>query len=81
MTLALSRYSDTQIQKMGRWKGESFKEYIHKDFPCYSGGMSRDMKRSFGFVDISTGVNRDVLVDLKNSIMFTDYKTGSLAEA
>ena len=27
-TLALSGYSDTQIQKMGRWKGVTFKEYI-----------------------------------------------------
>jgi hypothetical protein len=27
-TLALSGYSDTQIQKMGRWKGNAFKEYI-----------------------------------------------------
>ena len=26
--LALSGYSDTQIQKMGRWKGATFKEYI-----------------------------------------------------
>ena len=25
MALALSGYSDTQIQKMGRWKGASFK--------------------------------------------------------
>ncbi len=26
--LALAGYSDTQIQKMGRWKGKTFKEYI-----------------------------------------------------
>ena len=26
--LALSGYSDTKIQKMGRWKGATFKEYI-----------------------------------------------------
>ena len=28
--LALSGYSDTQIQKMGRWRGASFKEYIRE---------------------------------------------------
>ena len=30
MALALSRYYDTHIHKMGRWKGTSFKEYIHE---------------------------------------------------
>ncbi len=28
--LALSGYSNTQIQKMGRWKGATFKEYIRE---------------------------------------------------
>ena len=27
-SLFLNGYSDTQIQKMGRWRGETFKEYI-----------------------------------------------------
>ena len=39
--LALSGYSDTQIQKMGRWKGATFKEYICKELACYSAGMSQ----------------------------------------
>ncbi len=26
--LALASYSDTQIQKMGRWRGATFKEYL-----------------------------------------------------
>ena len=81
MALALSGYSDTQIQKMGRWKGASFKEYIHEDFACYSGGMSKDMKRSFGFFNIASGANRDVIVDVTNYMMVTDYNTGSSAEA
>ena len=34
VALALSGYYDTQIQKKGRWKGSSFKEYIHKDLAC-----------------------------------------------
>jgi hypothetical protein len=29
--LALSGYSDMQIQKMGRWKGATFKEYIREE--------------------------------------------------
>ena len=65
MALAPYGYSDTQIQKMGRWKGASFKEYIHEDLACYSGGMLRDTRRSFGFVNIAAGANKDILVDVK----------------
>lgn len=42
--LSLSGYSDTQIQKMGRWKGKTFKEYIREDLHCFSEGMSRNNK-------------------------------------
>jgi hypothetical protein len=42
--LALSGYSDTQIQKMGRWKGATFKECIREKLACYSAGMSTSMK-------------------------------------
>ena len=51
--LALSGYLDTQIQKMGRWKGATFKEYIREELACYSAGMSSKMKRNFKFVNIS----------------------------
>ena len=81
MALALSRYSDTQIQKMGKWKGASSKEYVHKYLACYSGGMSKDMKISFGFVNIVAGANRYVIVDVKNTMMVTDYNTGTSAKA
>ena len=47
--LALSGYLDTQIQKMGRWKGATFKEYIREELACYSAGMSSKMKRNFKF--------------------------------
>ncbi len=33
--LALSGYSDTQIQKMGRWRGATFKEYIYDGLSCF----------------------------------------------
>ena len=51
--LALSGYSDTQIQKMGRWKGATFKEYIREELACYLAGMSMNMKQTFKFVNVS----------------------------
>ncbi len=53
-------YSDTQIQKMGWWKGATFKEYIREELACYSGGMSSSMKRRFKFVNISGNAYNDV---------------------
>ena len=49
--LSLAGYSDTQIQKMGRWRGATFKEYIREELACFSEGMSRSMKRTFDFVN------------------------------
>ena len=48
--LALSGDLDTQIQKMGRWRGAIFKEYIQEELACYSAGMSSKMKRNLKFV-------------------------------
>ena len=50
--LALSGFSDTQIQKMGRWRGATFKEYIREQLTCYSEGMTTKMKRNFKFVNV-----------------------------
>ena len=50
--LALSGFSDTQIQKMGRWRGATFKEYIREQLACYSEGMTTKMKRNFKFVNV-----------------------------
>jgi hypothetical protein len=58
--LALSGYSDTQIQKMGHWKGARFKEYIREESACYSTGMSTSMKQNFKFVNISSNAYHDV---------------------
>ncbi len=58
--LALAGYSDTQIQKMGRWKGATFKEYIREEFACFATGMSTDMKRKFNFVNIAGNAFHDV---------------------
>jgi hypothetical protein len=51
--LSLSGYSDTQIQKMGRWRGATFKEYIREELVCFSEGMSKSMKKKFDFVNIA----------------------------
>ena len=58
--LALAGYSDTQIQKMGRWRGATFKEYIRDELACFSVGMSKDMGRKFGFVNVAAGLLTDV---------------------
>ena len=42
--------------------------------------MSKDTKISFRFVNIAAGSNRDVLVDVTNTMMVTDYNTGALAD-
>ena len=67
--LALAGYSDTQIQKMGRWRGATFKEYIREELSCYSRGMSRNMKKKFNFVNIANGTFRDVTA----AAVATDY--------
>jgi hypothetical protein len=61
--LALAGYSDTQIQKMGRWRGATFKEYIREELACYAQGMSRDMKRKFNFVNIAGNAFTEIPAD------------------
>ncbi len=58
--LALAGYYNTQIQKMGRWRGATFKEYIRNELACFSTGMSRDMKIKFGFVNVSGNAFNDI---------------------
>jgi hypothetical protein len=60
--LALAAYFNTQIQKMGRWRGATFKEYVRNKLACFSSGMSRDMKTKFGFVDVSGNGFSDITV-------------------
>ena len=58
--LALSGFSDTQIQKMRRWRGATFKEYIREQLACYSEGMTMKMKRNFKFVNVHGNAYYDV---------------------
>ena len=65
--LALNGYSDREIQKMGRWRSATFKEYIREELSCYSAGMSSKMKLKFAFVNIAGGVYTDVTPTLINT--------------
>ena len=67
--LSLAGYSDTQIQKMGRWCGATFKEYIREELACFSAGMSTSMKRKFNFVNVAGGAFHDVTA----AVVSTDY--------
>ena len=69
--LALAGYTDTQIQKMGRWRGATFKEYIREELACYATGMSTDMRRKFNFVNIAGGAFHDVTTDILHADEFT----------
>ena len=62
--LSLSGYSDRQIQKMGRWRIATFKEYIREELACFSRGMSTNMKQKFHFVNIAGGVYTDITNDI-----------------
>ena len=69
--LALAGYSDTQIQKMGRWRGATFKEYVRNKLACFSSGMSRDMKQKFGFVNVLG----NAFSDITDACVNTEYST------
>jgi hypothetical protein len=69
--LALAGYSDTQIQKMGRWRGATFKEYTRNELACFLTGMSRDMKTKFGFVNVSG----NVFSDITDACISAEYST------
>ncbi len=69
--LALNGNSDREIQKMGRWRSATFKEYIQNELHCYALGMSTNMRRSFNFVNIAGGVYHDIT----DEITTTPYTT------
>jgi hypothetical protein len=67
--LALAGYSDTQIQKMGRWQGATFKEYVQNELACFSTGRSHDTKQRFGFVNVS----RNAFSDITDACINVEY--------
>jgi hypothetical protein len=73
--LSLSGYSDREIQKKGRWRSATFKEYIREELACFSEGMSTIMKWKFGFVKIAGGTYHDVTT----TVLSTPYGSFALA--
>jgi len=69
--LSLSGYLDTQIQKMGRWQGATFKEYIREKLACFSEGMSKSMKKKFEFVVIAGNAFNTIT----DNLIDREYKT------
>jgi len=67
--LSLAGYSDREIQKMGRWKSNTFKEYVSDQLSQFSEGMSKSMKKLFNFVNVEGGV----LHDVTNTAVNTPY--------
>lgn len=79
--LHLNGFSDREIQKMGRWRGETFKEYIREHLSVFSEGMSRAMKKDFQFVNVHAGIDSDV-VDVTVDSINTPYQLNkSVAKA
>jgi hypothetical protein len=58
--LALNGFSKMRIQKMGRWRGDTFKEYVRKELHCFSDGMAKAMKQSFKFVNVTGHALMDI---------------------
>lgn len=50
--LHLNGYSGREIQKMGRWRSDTFKEYITEGLNKFSEGMSKSMKKLFNYVNV-----------------------------
>ena len=78
--LHLNGYSDREIQKMGRWKSNTFKEYISESLDQFSLGMSKAMKKDFQFVNIAAGVDAE-LVDVTSDLVNTPYDVGTMVAA
>jgi hypothetical protein len=64
--LALNGFSEMHIQKMGRWRGDTFKEYVRKELHCFSDGISKDMKQCFKFVNITGHALTDITSQIVN---------------
>ena len=80
--LHLAGFSDTEIQKMGRWKSDTFKEYITEGLAVFSEGMSEKMKKKhFQFVNVQGGVDSDVaaVVDVTDALINSPYEVAAKA--
>jgi hypothetical protein len=65
--LALNGFLEMHIQKMGRWRGDTFKEYVRKELHCFSDGMAKAMKQCFKFVNVTGHVLTDITSQIVNA--------------
>ena len=64
--LALNGFSEMHIQKMGRWRGDTFKEYVREELHCFSDGMAKAMKQCFKFVNVTGHALTDITSQIVN---------------
>ena len=69
----LAGYRDRDIQKMGRWRGKTFKEYIREELHFFAEGMLTAMKKDFKFVNIAKVLYSE-LVDVTRATVVSDYQ-------
>jgi hypothetical protein len=69
--LALSGYLETAIQKMGQWKGATFKEYMQEQLANYADGMSTTMKTKFNFMTVAGNAFQDIT----ETVLTMEYNT------
>ena len=62
---------------MGRWRGETFKEYVREQLSVFSEGMSKSMSKKMGFVNIEGGMMKDIT----QTVVGMAYNTGVSAAA
>jgi hypothetical protein len=74
--LLLAGYSDTQIQKMGRWHRATFKGYIQEELACFFEGMSCSMKQKLRFANVAGNSFNTITDDL----ISTDYNVNVSTE-
>lgn len=79
--LSLAGWSDRHIQKLGRWRGETFKEYIREQLSNFSEGMSASMQKRFGFVNVEGGAYHDVTTTVVGMEYNVCVSEGSAAAA
>ena len=72
-SLSLAGYSNRDIQKMVRWRGGTFKEYIREEFHCFSEVMLTAMKQDFKFFNIAGGAYSK-LVDVTRTTVVSYYQ-------
>ena len=58
---------------MGRWRGETFKEYIREELQFFAEGVLTEMKQDFKYFNIDGGAYSE-LVDVTRTTVVSDYQ-------